>query len=55
MPAVSQAQNRFIHAKAREGVRWARKFLADSEGEPIPNVERVRPRSRQKVRTRRGR
>jgi hypothetical protein len=31
MPYESQAQSRFIHAKAGEGVPWAKKFVADAQ------------------------
>ena len=31
MPYESQAQSRFVHAKANEGEPWAKKFVADSQ------------------------
>ena len=41
MPYKSLAQNRFIHAKAGEGMSWAKKFVADSHGETVPKVGHV--------------
>ena len=31
MPFQSQAQSRFIHWKAGEGVPWAQKFVSDAQ------------------------
>lgn len=31
MPYKSEAQSRFIHAKAGEGTPWAKKFVADAQ------------------------
>ena len=42
MPYRSEAQSRFIHAKAREGVGWAKQFVADSHGEKVPKVQHVK-------------
>lgn len=36
MPYESAKQSRFIHAKAAEGVPWARKFVADAHGSKVP-------------------
>lgn len=36
MPYASNRQSRFIHAKASEGVGWAKKFVADSHGTHVP-------------------
>lgn len=46
MPYASQAQSRLIHAKAAQGVQWARKFVADAHGSKVPPVERSRGRRR---------
>ena len=32
MPYASNRQSRFIHAKAAEGIDWAKKFVSDSHG-----------------------
>lgn len=42
MPYRSQAQSAFIHAKAAEGVGWAKQFVADSHGEKVPKVRHVK-------------
>lgn len=42
MPYRSQAQSGFIHAKAAEGVPWAKKFVADSHGTKVPKVRHVK-------------
>lgn len=39
MPYRSLAQDRFIHAKASEGVHWAKKFVADSHGTHVPKPD----------------
>jgi len=31
VPYESQAQSRFVHAKAGEGVPWAKKFVSDAQ------------------------
>lgn len=51
MPYASEAQSRYIHMLAADGVAWARKFVADAHGSKVPNIDHVR----QKVRRRRGR
>ena len=38
MPYESPRQSRFIHAKAGEGVAWAKKFVADSHGTKVRKV-----------------
>ena len=35
MPYASRRQERFIHAKATEGVPWAKRFVADSHGTKV--------------------
>lgn len=52
MPYASQAQSRLIHAKAAQGVRWARKFVADAHGSKVPSVEHVRSKLRPRARGR---
>ena len=34
MPYRSEAQSRFIHMKANQGMPWARKFVADAQHGP---------------------
>lgn len=46
MPYRSQAQSAYIHAKANEGIGWAKQFVADSHGEKVPHVRRVKRRRR---------
>lgn len=36
MPYASEKQSRFIHAKAAEGVPWAKKFVSDAHGTTVP-------------------
>lgn len=55
MPYASEAQSRLIHAKAAEGVAWARKFVADAHGTKVPRVSRVDRRARRQKRRGRGR
>lgn len=35
MPYRSKRQSRFIHAKAREGVGWAKRFVQHSHGTKV--------------------
>jgi len=42
MPSVSTQQNRFVHAKAAEGVAWAEKWVREQHGHPVPNVKYAR-------------
>jgi hypothetical protein len=38
MPSVSKAQNRFVHAKANEGKKWAKKWVAHSRGQNVSKL-----------------
>jgi len=38
MPSVSQAQNRFMHAKAAAGEAWAKKWLREDKGHEIASL-----------------
>lgn len=40
MPYRSKAQSAYIHAKANEGVGWAKKFVADSHGKKVKRRRR---------------
>lgn len=42
MPYASEAQSGFIHAKAAEGVPWAKQFVADAHGTHVPKVKHVK-------------
>lgn len=53
MPYRSEAQSRFIHAKAAQGVAWAQKFVADAHGSKVPPINHVKEALR-KRRKRRG-
>lgn len=44
MPYASQAQSRFIHAEAAQGIGWAKKFVADAHGSKVPRIQHVRKR-----------
>jgi hypothetical protein len=49
MPYASPAQSRFIHAKAGEGVSWAKKFVNDSKGTKVPPKFSYIPKSKQQA------
>lgn len=38
MPFKSDKQRRFIHAKADEGKKWAKKFIRDAKKNDGPNA-----------------
>jgi len=42
MPSVSTQQNRYIRWRASQGDAWAKKWLAEQQGIPVPNVKYVR-------------
>jgi hypothetical protein len=51
-PYQSQAQARYIHAKAGEGEKWAKKFVAHSEGQPVGELpEKVEKGLKSKIAT----
>lgn len=47
MPYSSQRQSRYIHAKAGEGVSWAKRFVKDAHGTHV-----LKKRKRRKVKHR---
>ena len=38
MPYQSKAQAAYVHAKAAEGVPWAKKFVAHSHGQKVSKL-----------------
>lgn len=46
MPYASVKQDRYIHAKAAEGIPWAKKFVADSHGTHVGAKVKRRRRKR---------
>jgi len=52
VPYASEAQSRYIHAKAAEGVPWAVKFVHDAEGTKVPKIDHVRKKRKKKGRGR---
>jgi hypothetical protein len=42
MPSKSLAQDRFVRAKAAEGVAWAKRWIEDEHGMKIPHIQHVR-------------
>jgi hypothetical protein len=53
MPYASEAQSRFIHALAAQGVKWAVKFVNDAHGTKVPKIDHVKkklkPRGRGRI------
>lgn len=49
MPYASDKQNRFVHAKAAEGVPWAKKFVSDAHGTHVGDPKDVAPKRRLKA------
>jgi hypothetical protein len=41
MPYASRAQSAYIHAKAGEGVSWAKRFVRDAHGTHVPRIKRI--------------
>lgn len=54
MPYESPRQSRFIHAKAAEGVPWAKKFVADAHGTHVKKKSIRAMIGKPKTRSRRG-
>lgn len=54
MPSKSLAQDRFVRAKAAEGVGWAKTWVADEHGTEIPHVQHVRKIKRRRKKLRRA-
>jgi hypothetical protein len=54
MPSRSLAQDRFVRAKAAEGIDWAKQWVADEHGMKIPHVQHVRKVKRRRKKLRRG-
>lgn len=48
MPYKSKKQRGFIHARAKEGVAWAKRFVKDADKAPQPTKTRVKPKKKQK-------
>jgi hypothetical protein len=48
MPYASQAQSRFVHAKANQGVPWAEQFAADAQ-HGAGSVKRLPKKVRHKI------
>lgn len=52
MPYSSEAQSRYIHALAAQGVKWAVKFVHDAGGTKVPKIDHVKKRHRRRGRGR---
>lgn len=48
MPYASKKQRGYIHAKAEEGVAWAKKYVKDADRAKQPTKTRVKKRAPQK-------
>ena len=55
MPYASEAQSRYIHLLAAQGVKWAVKFVRDAHGTKVPKIDHVKKRRRRRQRQGRGR
>lgn len=49
MPSKSTQQNRYVHWRAEQGDAWAKKWVSEQHGHPVPNVKYAHKKAKKRA------